>query len=149
MSTDVEPGASVYGPVTDWATDLDHADPEYNPNAPEIWAALRESGCPVAHSERYHGMWAPITHEYVREVAYDTDHFTSRSVVVSTIDRKDMIAAAPDRQRPAHQQRPALPPARPPPAAPAVRPQADRAVGTRDPGAVPPEARRHGPGDAR
>ena len=29
-------------------------------------------------------MWAPITAELVREVAYDTEHFTSRSVVVST-----------------------------------------------------------------
>ena len=45
--TDVS--ASLYGPVTDWATDFDHADPEYNPNAHEIWADLREH-CPVAHS---------------------------------------------------------------------------------------------------
>ncbi len=74
----------MYGPVTDWATDLDHADPAYNPRAPEIWAELREAGCPVAHSDRYNGMWAPLTAELVREVAYDTDHFTSRSVVVST-----------------------------------------------------------------
>jgi cytochrome P450 len=74
---------SIYGPVTDWATDLDHADPGYNPNAPEIWKQLRESGCPVAHSERYGGMWAPVTHELVKEVAYDTDHFTSQGVVVS------------------------------------------------------------------
>ena len=28
-------------------------------------------------------MWIPLTHEYVAEVAYDTDHFTSRGVVVS------------------------------------------------------------------
>jgi cytochrome P450 len=75
--------AGIYGPVTDWATDLDHADPEYNPRAPEIWAELREAGCPVAHSDRYGGMWAPITHELVKEVAYDTDHFTSQGVVVS------------------------------------------------------------------
>ncbi len=74
---------SIYGPVTDWASDIDHADPGYNPNAPEIWKQLRESGCPVAHSERYGGMWAPITHELVKEVAYDTDHFTSQGVVVS------------------------------------------------------------------
>jgi len=74
----------VYGPVSDWATDIDHADPEYNPNAPEIWKDLRESGCPVAHTDRYGGMWAPITHELVNEVAYDTENFTSRGVVVST-----------------------------------------------------------------
>jgi len=29
-------------------------------------------------------MWAPVTAELVREVAYDTEHFTSRAVVVST-----------------------------------------------------------------
>jgi cytochrome P450 len=75
---------SMYGPVTDWATDLDHADPEYNARAHEIWDELRDSGCPIAHSDRYGGMWAPLTHELVKEVAYDTDHFSSQGVVVST-----------------------------------------------------------------
>jgi cytochrome P450 len=75
--------SSLYGPVADWATDLDHADPAYNRAAPEIWRSIREGGCPVAHSDRYHGMWVPLTHEYVAEVAYDTEHFTSRGVVVS------------------------------------------------------------------
>ena len=70
-------------PSTSWATDLDHADPRYNEHAHEIWDELRESGCPVARSDRYGGMWAPITHELVHEVAYDTDHFSSRGVVVS------------------------------------------------------------------
>ena len=74
---------SMYGPVTDWATDLDHADPEYNARAHEIWTELREGGCPIAHSDRYGGMWAPLTHELVKEVAYDTDHFSSQGVVVS------------------------------------------------------------------
>ena len=74
---------STYGRVTDWATDLDHIDPAYNRNAPEIWRTVRDSGCPVAHTDRYHGMWVPLTHEYVSEVAYDTEHFTSRGVVVS------------------------------------------------------------------
>jgi len=74
----------IYGPVDDWATDLDHADPGYNPRAPEIWTELREAGCPIAHSDRYGGMWAPLTAELVREVAYDTERFTSHSVVVST-----------------------------------------------------------------
>lgn len=75
---------SIYGPVTDWATDFDHAEPAYNPNAPEIWSELVEGGCPVAHSDRYGGMWVPLTHELVKEVAYDTTNFTSRGVVVST-----------------------------------------------------------------
>ena len=29
--------AEDYGPVEDWATDFDHATPEYNPKAPEVW----------------------------------------------------------------------------------------------------------------
>jgi cytochrome P450 len=93
-----ETGAvGIYGPVADWATDIDHADPSYNPHAPEIWAELRASGCPVAHTDRYGGMWAPITAELVREIAYDTDHFTSRAVVVSTasIQAEAPIGGAP------------------------------------------------------
>jgi len=73
---------SIYGPVTDWATDFDHAEPNYNANAHEVWAELRD-GCPVAHTDRYNGVWLPVTHEHVAQIAYDTDHFTSRSVIVS------------------------------------------------------------------
>lgn len=79
---------SIYGPVTDWATDFDHGDPEYNRHAHAIWAELRGT-CPVAHSDRYGGTWLPVTHEYVREIAYDTENFTSRSVVVSTVVPED------------------------------------------------------------
>lgn len=74
----------LYGPVEDWATDIDHAEPEYNERAHEIWDDLRESGCPVAHTDRYGGMWAPVTHELVKEVAYDTENYTSRGVIVNT-----------------------------------------------------------------
>jgi len=38
---------SAYGPVSDWATDLDHAEPDYNARAHEIWDELRDGGCPV------------------------------------------------------------------------------------------------------
>lgn len=74
---------SIYGPVTDWATDFDHAEPEYNANAHEIWTELRGT-CPVAHTDRYEGAWLPVTHEHVSQIAYDTEHFTSRSVIVTT-----------------------------------------------------------------
>jgi cytochrome P450 len=75
---------SIYDRVANWATDFDHADPDYNRNAHRIWDELRPK-CPIAHSDRYGGMWVPLTHDLVREIAYDTEHFTSRSVVVSTI----------------------------------------------------------------
>jgi cytochrome P450 len=73
---------SIYGPVSDWATDFDHAEPEYNANAHEVWAELRGT-CPIAHTDRYAGAWLPVTHEHVSQIAYDTEHFTSRSVVVT------------------------------------------------------------------
>jgi cytochrome P450 len=66
-----------------WATDFNHADPAYNANAHAIWDELRDGGCPVAHSPRFGGMWAPLTHQLVHEVAYDTEHFTSNGVIVS------------------------------------------------------------------
>ncbi|MFM8530255.1 MAG: cytochrome P450 [Ilumatobacteraceae bacterium] len=88
--------ASIYGPVTDWATEFDHGDPEYNRRAHEIWADLR-GRCPVAHSDRYGGTWLPVTHEHVRRIAYDTENFTSRSVVVSTVvpDDQAPVGGAP------------------------------------------------------
>jgi hypothetical protein len=69
-------------PVTDWATDFDHTDPVWVNNPFPIWDTLRQT-CPVAHSDRYGGTWLPITHEHVSAIAYDTDNFTSRAVVVS------------------------------------------------------------------
>jgi cytochrome P450 len=72
----------LHPPVTDWKTDFDHADPEYAARAPEIWDELRQT-CPVAHSERYGGVWLPTTHEDVAAIAYDTEHFTSQSVLVT------------------------------------------------------------------
>jgi hypothetical protein len=71
-------------PVTDWATDFDHTDPQWVADPYPIWDELR-GRCPVAHSTRYGGTWMPVRHEDVAAVAYDTEHFTSRSVVVSEV----------------------------------------------------------------
>jgi len=73
---------SRHPPVGDWATDFDHTDPGWVGDPYPIWDDLRQR-CPVAHTDRYGGMWLPLTHELVSEVAYDTENFTSRSVVVS------------------------------------------------------------------
>jgi cytochrome P450 len=69
-------------PVTDWSTDFDHTDEVWSDDPYPIWDDLRQR-CPVAHSERFGGTWLPITHELISQVAYDTDNFTSRAVVVS------------------------------------------------------------------
>jgi cytochrome P450 len=79
--------------VTDWAHDFDHTDPVYVADPYAVWDELREK-CPIAHSDRYGGAWLPVTHADVSAIAYDTDHFTSRSVVMSEIrpDENDLPA---------------------------------------------------------
>ncbi len=68
--------------VVDFATDWDHTDPAWVNDPYPIWQDLRER-CPVAHTDRYAGGWFPTTHEMVSSVANDTEHFTSRAVVIS------------------------------------------------------------------
>jgi cytochrome P450 len=80
--------------VTDWEHDFDHTDPQYVADPFPIWDELREK-CPIAHSDRYGGTWLPVTHADVAAIAYDTDHFTSRSVVVSEIRPGDDDLPAP------------------------------------------------------
>ena len=69
-------------PVEDWATDFDHTDDVWAADPYPIWADLRKT-CPVAHSERYGGVWLPTRYDDVAAIAYDTDRFTSRSIIVS------------------------------------------------------------------
>ena len=98
--------SSRHPPVTDWATDFDHTDPAWVADPFPIWDDLRPR-CPVAHSDRYGGTWLPVRHEDIAAVAYDTEHFTSRSVVVSELrpGPDDLPApiglAPPDHLRPA------------------------------------------------
>jgi hypothetical protein len=68
--------------VVDWATDFDHTDQGWVRDPFPIWDELRE-GCPVAHSDRYGGVWLPTRHADVSAIANDTEHFTSRSVIVT------------------------------------------------------------------
>ena len=69
-------------PVEDWATDFDHTHPDYAARAPEIWDDLRQR-CPVAHSDRFDGVWLPVRHADVAAVAHDTEHFSSEGVIVT------------------------------------------------------------------
>jgi cytochrome P450 len=80
--------------VTDWTSDFDHTDPDWVADPYPIWDDLRER-CPVAHSTRYGGTWLPVRHADVAAVAYDTEHFTSRSVVVSELRPDDTDLPAP------------------------------------------------------
>jgi cytochrome P450 len=71
-------------PVADWATDFDHTISDWAQNAPAIWDDLR-TRCPVAHTDRFGGCWFPARHEDVSAIAHDTEHFSSRSVIVNDL----------------------------------------------------------------
>ncbi|MGC1420511.1 MAG: cytochrome P450 [Acidimicrobiales bacterium] len=73
---------TIKPPVDDFATDWDHTDPQWVNDPYPIWEDLRDR-CPVAHTDRYGGGWFPSTHEGVSAIANDTDHFTSRTVIVN------------------------------------------------------------------
>ena len=57
-------------PVIDWSTDFDHTDPVWDDNPFPIWDDLRMR-CPIAHSDRYNGVYLPTRHEDISAIAYD------------------------------------------------------------------------------
>ena len=81
MTITPEPQQRERPPVEDWSTDFDHTDPQWSADPYPIWDQLRD-GCPMARTERFGGTWLPTTHELISAIAYDTENFTSRSVVV-------------------------------------------------------------------
>ncbi|MFI7133535.1 cytochrome P450 [Nonomuraea sp. NPDC050153] len=72
----------VTGPVADWATDFSHLEPEWAADPYPIQDELRQR-CPIAHTERFGGGWLPTRHEDVAAIAYDTERFSSRSIIMS------------------------------------------------------------------
>lgn len=68
-------------PVTDWIGDFDHTDPRWTENPYPIWDEMR-AACPVVHTKRFQGCYMPTTYEAVRQIANDTEHFSSRRVIV-------------------------------------------------------------------
>jgi cytochrome P450 len=68
-------------PVTDWIHDFDHTDPTWTENPFPIWDEIRRVS-PVVHTDRFLGCYLPTTYEAVREIAQDTEHFSSRRVLV-------------------------------------------------------------------
>jgi cytochrome P450 len=73
---------SAKPPVRDWATDFDHTDPRWNEDPYPIWDELRDR-CPIAKSDRFEdGAYFPSRYQDVRDISYDTEHFSSRRVIV-------------------------------------------------------------------
>src|ERR1700691_5248722 len=78
---DVDAGGIVSGPVSDWAADFSHMEPEWAADPYPIQDDLRQR-CPIAHTNRFGGAWLPTRYEEVAAIAYDTERFSSRSIVV-------------------------------------------------------------------
>lgn len=89
-------------PVIDWATDFDFLDPAWVDNPYPIWDALR-SKCPIAHTDRLMGVYLPTRYGDVRAIALDTEHFSSRRVILR--DGRPPVPPAPPitSDPPAHQ----------------------------------------------
>jgi cytochrome P450 len=71
----------VTGPVSDWATDFSHLEPEWAADPYVIQDDLRQR-CPIAHTERFGGGWLPTRYDDVTAIAYDTERFSSRAIIM-------------------------------------------------------------------
>src|ERR1700730_2236764 len=90
---DPVPAMPGHPPVTDWVHDFDHTDPRWTENPFPIWDELCAK-CPVVHTKRFLGCYMPTTYEAVKQVGYDTEHFSSRRVIVRDI-RPEISNTAP------------------------------------------------------
>jgi hypothetical protein len=75
------------------STDFDHLDPRWIEDPFPIWDELRLS-CPIARTRRFMRAYFPSRYDDVRTIAYDTDHFSSRRVIVRET-RPPLIPAPP------------------------------------------------------
>jgi cytochrome P450 len=68
--------------VLDWATDFDHGSQEWADDPYAIIKELKNAGCPIAHTERYGGMWVPTTYDMIKKISLDTKNFSSEGTIV-------------------------------------------------------------------
>ena len=81
------PGISseiVTGPVADWATDFSHLEHQWSADPYPIQDDLRQR-CPIAHTERFGGAWLPTRYDDIAAIAYDTERFSSRAIILSNL----------------------------------------------------------------
>ena len=70
------------GPVNDPTTDFNIFDPEFVRDPYPTMSEIRESACPIAHSDRWGGSWFPTRYADVIAIAQEYEIFTSRDIVV-------------------------------------------------------------------
>jgi cytochrome P450 len=89
-------------PVTDWVNDWDWLDPQWGPNAIDIWNDVRRR-TDLASTERYGRAFMPVTMDAVSQVAHDTEHFSSIWVSVARPDARRVPAPPITSDPPDHQ----------------------------------------------
>ena len=129
----------ITGPVSDWATDFSHLEPEWAADPYPIQDDLRQR-CPIAHTDRFGGGWLPTRYEDVAAIAYDTERFSSRAIIVSNF--RPPRELAPIGGVAADLLRPAVPPRRAQAAAARVHQEGDRQAGAGHQGVLPRADRR-------
>ena len=67
---------------TDWIADYDIFDPAFVRDPYPTMSEIRESQCPIAHTERWGGSWMPTRYDDIVAVAQEHDIFTSRNIIV-------------------------------------------------------------------
>ena len=62
--------------MTDPDWEFDHIDPSLQSHMHEVFTGLRER-CPIVHSGKHGGFWVVLSHDLVREVASNSQAYTS------------------------------------------------------------------------
>jgi cytochrome P450 len=70
------------GSPTDWVSDYDIFDPDFVRDPYPLMSEIRESACPVAHTDRWGGSWMPTRYDDIVAAAQEYDIFTSRNIIV-------------------------------------------------------------------
>jgi cytochrome P450 len=74
----------ITGPVADWTTDFSHLEPAWSADPYPIQDDLRQR-CPIARTGRFGGGWLPTRYADVAAIAYDTERFSSRAIIMSNL----------------------------------------------------------------
>ncbi len=79
-------------PASDWTTDFDILDPDYNLDPGPVWREMRER-CPIAHTERWGGAWVATSYDDVQALVRKTPELSNRQPTVFPMeDSKDILA---------------------------------------------------------
>jgi len=74
--------SEVTKPVEDLLTDYDIFDPEFIRDPYPSFGEIRESKCPIAHTDRWQGSWMPTRYADVVAISQEYETFTSRGILV-------------------------------------------------------------------